>query len=164
MRETDPNWISLVTKWSFQYLNWSKSNWIVGQRGPMAIPKQRRLLSRLSVVLHNLTVRLQCWRAHLHSSLSMEKSSCGLHKALSPLSESLAQEGSTLNYQRRNVNKNPATNPLIYNVVLPARCTSAVVTKLVVKTNLYLTDLGPLHETEPIWNTAWVTKNLKLDR
>ena len=33
-------WTSLVTKWSFQYQEWSISNWVVGQRGSMGASTQ----------------------------------------------------------------------------------------------------------------------------
>lgn len=63
-------------------------------------------------------------------------------------------------YQKRNVNTSPATNLLIYNAVLPARSARAKVSQSL--SNQYLIQV-PVHETEPIPDTAWVTKNVKLD-
>jgi hypothetical protein len=45
----------LVNKLTYQYKDWVTSQWVIGQRDPMEIPKQLRLLLSLKFVLHKLT-------------------------------------------------------------------------------------------------------------
>jgi hypothetical protein len=43
----------------------------------------------------------------------------------------LVKKRYSAHYQRRNINRNSATNPLIYNTTQLARCAKAMVAKLV---------------------------------
>lgn len=56
-------------------------------------------------------------------------------------------------YQWRKINNKPVTNPSIYNDNLVARCAGVIVA-----------ELRPLHEMEPISDTAQVAKNLRPNR
>lgn len=67
-------------------------------------------------------------------------------------------------YQWRNINVKPATNPLIFNGVLPVRHTTAIVAQTC-GSNQLISDLtlDPFHEMEPTPDIALVTKNMRLD-
>jgi hypothetical protein len=84
MGKWSPNWMSFVTKWSLQSQEWVTSNQVVSQRGPIGISRQPRLLPKLLIALHKLTVRPYCCRQHLHNSSNVEKSSWCLQTAFTP--------------------------------------------------------------------------------
>lgn len=100
------------------------SNWAVGQRGPMKIHKQPRLLPILQIALPKLTARLHCRRQHQHNSLDIEK--C-LYRAFSLHSRISGTGRNSARYQKGNMNTSAAENSLIYNAVLSARYAIAMV-------------------------------------
>lgn len=97
------------------------SNQLVGQRGLIGTFKQHRLLLRLN---YWLTERFHCWK--ITPTQLMEGLSWCLHRAFTSTSV-LDPRGYSAHYQRRNVTSKPATNPLIYSGVLPARYGSTIV-------------------------------------
>ena len=68
-----------------------------------------------------------------------------------------------LQTNKRETNTMPATNPLIYSAVLPVNYALAMATQMWEKP--FKSDLtyGPIHNIEPTHDTAWVTKNQRLD-
>jgi hypothetical protein len=60
--------------------------------------------------------RAQCYEQHPHNTLNMEKSKCHLHLAFNPCSRCFDAEEYSEGYRKRNVDTNPATKPLTYNL------------------------------------------------
>ena len=75
----------------------------------------------------------------MHSSVYTEPS------PLSPLhSKVFGAESYSAHDQRRNVNNNPATNPVMYSGVLPARYARAMVTQSCGSNQQYRVELRPI--------------------
>ena len=65
-----------------------------------------------------------CWKQHPHNSLNMTKLSWCLSRVFTPSVHGTWKH--SVCYQRRKVNTNPATKPLIYNGNWPVRYTDAI--------------------------------------
>lgn len=96
------------------------------------LPKHHRLLSRLWATIHNLMVRLYCWRHNLHI-LSNELSWANSKLEFSPLLTS-THGGCDILYtlpeEQGNHQFLPTTNSLTYNRELPRRYSGVIVAQM----------------------------------
>ena len=149
MGRESPNWSSLITKQSFQYRDLVISDWIVGQRGAMEIPKQLRLLLRLCIALCKLTANPYFWK-----HLSIQLTEYGEIESLPifiPIfyRRSLWYSKIICILPKENWKHQASHNPLISNRVLPANM-------LVQWWHKPISDFtqGPLHKMKSITATT----------
>lgn len=96
-----------VARKGFQCLTKVVFNWIVSQGGPMEIPKQSRLMLRQRVALHTLIAQPHCQGQYLKKLIE-------LHGAFHVVS--LVWGRYSAGYWKRNVDINPFTKSLTYNL------------------------------------------------
>ena len=124
--------------------------------------------------LHKLVAKPHCWRQHLYKSWTWRRRA-GVHMELSPLHSSIFDtRRDSACYQMRNVNTNPATT--LWSIVVSwLQDILGQWWHRAYGSNRPTSDLtsGPFHEmelitdtachtTEPIPDTIWVNKNLRL--
>lgn len=119
--EKDMAPIVLPLSSSLQYQNWVTSNRIVGQRGPISIPKQSHLVCRLQYVLYELSEKHHYLRQHIYSQVKMENFIWCLHTALTSSSYFSCLWNRKVVYRlpKEKYKHQPSHKPLIYNVVSP---------------------------------------------
>lgn len=129
----------------------------------MGIPETTQALSRLLVALHRLMISFYCLREYLHNSLNMERWTWFLLSSFTLLTSVTGTGRSSAIYQRRKVSITLATNHSSYNIDQHERCASVA---LSCGTNQSISSWiwVPFHEMEPIFDTAQVAKNLRLNR
>lgn len=121
--EKEPQ-ISFVTTWIFEYQDWITYNWVLGQRITRGIPKQFRTIS-CSPYTEGKSPLLKIISAQL---IEHGKGKLMLTYTVPSLVLScIFGTGRYSIYQRKNINTNSATNPLVNNAVLPARSTTVIV-------------------------------------
>lgn len=131
----------------------------------MGNPKKPRVSLRLEIGLHKLTPRLCCCRKHLSNSLNTKKLSWCLHRPFTSLGQSSSYQKMLYMLPKENHKHKASYQPdlqwhIVCKVWLPQWCHKCHGSN---QPTSNLTS-GPLREMEPISNTAWMAKNLKLGR
>lgn len=149
-----PTWAFLINKWGFYCQKEVYPIKLLAKGATWEPPKQPRLLPRLLIVRHKLTED--------RTYISRWTQTCQVGGYLEPLPQQTTVHGRwrySSCYQRRDVNTNPATNPIIYISDLSAKYVGASAAQSLCEEliNIWLV-FGHTSWNGTYTNTAWVAK------